>query len=58
MKDINGVELTDKDQVALNTKKGQSFQKVIVENGKYFLTGVGKIPLTEELIKNFKITKW
>jgi len=58
MKDINGVELIDKDQVAVNTKRGQSFQKVIIEDGKYFLMGVGKIPLTEKLIKNFKITKW
>lgn len=58
MKDINGVELIDNDQVALNTKKGQSFEKVIVEDGKYFLMGVGKILLTEKLIKNLKITKW
>lgn len=58
MKDINGVELVDKDQVVVNTNRGQSFQKVIIEDGKYFLLGVGKIPLTEELIKNLKITKW
>jgi len=57
MKDINGNELTDNDQVALNTKKGQSFQKVIIEDGKYFLLGVVKTLLTEQLIKNFKITK-
>jgi len=58
MKDINGNKLTDNDQVIVNTKKGQSFQKVIVEDGKYFLIGVCKAPLTEKLIKNFKITKW
>lgn len=58
MKDINGVELVNNDQVAVNTKKGQSLQKVIIEDGKYFLIGVGKILLTEQLIKNFKITKW
>ena len=58
MKDINGVELDDNDQVIVNTKKGQSFQKVIVEDGKYFLIGVCKAPLTEQLIKEFKITKW
>tara|TARA_Y100000401_G_scaffold29233_3_gene21310 strand:- start:12132 stop:12314 length:183 start_codon:yes stop_codon:yes gene_type:complete len=58
MKDINENKLADNDQVIVNTKKGQSFQKVIVEDGKYFLIGVCKTPLTEKLIKNFKITKW
>ncbi len=58
MKDINGDELTDNDQVIINTKKGQSFEKIIVENDRYFLIGVCKTPLTEEIIKNFEITKW
>lgn len=58
MKDIYGNKLIDKDQVIVESKKGRSFQKVIIEDGKYFLLGVGKILLTEKLIKNLKITKW
>lgn len=58
MKDINGKKLADKDQVIVNLKSGQSFQKIVVENDRYFLIGVCKTPLTEELIKNFQITKW
>ena len=58
MKDIYGNKLINKDQVIVETKRGRSFQRVIVEDGKYFLLGVGKIPLTEQLIKNFEITKW
>lgn len=58
MKDINGNTLADNDQVIVNTKKGQSFQKVVVEDGKYFLIGVCKTPLTEKLIKEFEIIKW
>ena len=58
MKDINENPLNDSDQVIVNKGKGQSFQKVIVEDGRYFLIGVCKTPLTEQLIKNFKIIKW
>tara|TARA_S200002703_G_scaffold96071_3_gene83054 strand:+ start:5430 stop:5612 length:183 start_codon:yes stop_codon:yes gene_type:complete len=58
MKDINENTLNDSDQVIVNKGKGQSFQKVIVEDGRYFLIGACKTPLTEKLIKEFKITKW
>lgn len=58
MKDINGDQLANNDQVLITTKRGQSFEKVIVENGRYFLLGVCKTPLTEQLIKSFEITKY
>lgn len=58
MKDINGDQLFNNDQVLITTKKGQSFEKVIVENDRYFLIGVCKTLLKEELIKKFEITKY
>lgn len=58
MKDVNGDQLANNDQVLITTKKGQSLEKIIVENGKYFLEGVCKTPLTEQLIKTFEITKY
>ena len=58
MKDINGDQLANNDQVLITTKRGQSFEKVIVENDRYFLIGVCKTTLTEQLIKAFEITKW
>jgi hypothetical protein len=58
MKDINGDELFNNDQVLITTKIGQSLEKVIVENDRYFLSGLFKTPLTEEIIKIFEITKY
>ena len=58
MKDINGDQLFNNDQVLITTKKGQSLEKIVVENDKYFSQGVCKTPLTEKLIKIFEITKY
>ena len=58
MKDINRDELFNNDQVLINTKTGQSLEKIIVENDRYFLEGVCKTPLTEQLIKHCEITKY
>ena len=58
MKDINVDELFNNDTVLITTKNGQSLEKIIVENGKYFSQGVCKTSLTEKLIKIFEITKY
>ena len=58
MNDVSGNKLVNGDQVIRNSPKGQSFEEILVENDKYFLIGICKTPLTKELIKEFRITKW